>query len=65
MKLNRLFIKVLAILLCIVQGLFVGNFTPKVKAVEGELVNSSTTKDKKIDVYSEAAILIEKETGKI
>ena len=65
MKLNRLFIKVLAILLCIVQGLFVGNFAPKVKAVEGELVNSSTTKDKKIDVYSEAAILIEKETGKI
>ena len=33
MKLNRLFIKVLAILLCIVQGLFVGNFAPKVKAV--------------------------------
>lgn len=64
MKFNRLFIKVLALFLCIVQGLCVGNFLPKVKATEGSLVNRNT-KDKKIDVYSEAAILIEKETGKI
>lgn len=64
MKFNRLFIKVLALFLCIVQGLCVGNFLPRVKATEGSLVNR-TTKDKKIDVYSEAAILIEKETGKI
>ena len=64
MKFNRLFIKVLALFLCIVQGLCVGNFMPKVKATEGSLVNRNT-KDKKIDVYSEAAILIEKETGKI
>ena len=63
MKLNRIFIKVLAIILCLVQGLLLGNFMPKVKASQGDLVNN--TKDKKIDVYSEAAILIEQETGKI
>lgn len=63
MKLNKIFIKVLAILICLVQGLFWGNFMPKTKAAEGDLVNN--TKDKKVDVYSEAAILIEQETGKI
>ena len=63
MKLNRIFIKVLAIILCLAQGLLLGNFMPKVKASQGDLVNN--TKDKKIDVYSEAAILIEQETGKI
>ncbi len=66
MKLNRIFIKVLAIMLCIVQGLCACNFLPKVKAAEtdnGNLVNK--TKDKSINIYSEAAILIEKETGKV
>ena len=63
MKFNRIFIKVLAIILCLAQGLLLGNFMPKVKASQGDLVNN--TKDKKIDVYSEAAILIEQETGKI
>lgn len=64
MKLNRIFIKVLAVMICLVQGLLLGNFLPKVKASEGDLVNN-TTKDKKLEVYSEAAILIEQETGKI
>ena len=64
MKLNRIFIKVLAVMFCLVQGLLLGNFLPKVKASEGDLVNN-TTKDKKLEVYSEAAILIEQETGKI
>ena len=54
MKLNRIFIKVLAVMICLVQGLLLGNFLPKVKASEGDLVNN-TTKDKKLEVYSEAA----------